>query len=133
MKTGQKLEIGFGIATFVMALMNFLFFSAPSLNKITDIPSERYLLISFIILVLPEFFIATGAYSHSAKQSRVGFILLLFFGILLVMFHGWLLVTGIAFYGPNAAPQVWFGLSPAFFAVVTIFFAVRSRHSLRFG
>ena len=110
--------------------MNFLISVIPSLMKITDISPERYLLGSFVFLLLPELLIAVGAYKHSTRQSSIGFILLLIFGSLVIVFYGWLLLTGIAFYGPNGSFQVFFGLSPALFAALTIIFAFCSRHSL---
>jgi hypothetical protein len=131
MRTAQKLEIGFGITTFVTASLYFVIFVVPLLlaTGMSEKPDRLRgsdLVVSAIFFVLPEFLIAVGAYTHAAKRSMVGFILLLVLGIILIGFYGWSWVTGAAFYSEKNEIIVYFFLSPSLFAALTIVFAVRS-------
>lgn len=127
MKIVQKLEVFFGISTFVIALLNFLFFVIPSSKNATDMSPEKYLFWCFVFLVLPELLLAIGTYIHVVKQNIFGLGLLLVFGILLMLLYGTLILTGIAFYGSKNLSSVLFGLLPGVFAALTMYLAFRSR------
>jgi hypothetical protein len=127
MKNVQKLEVFFGISTFVIALLNFLFFVIPSSTNVIDTSPEKYLFWCFVFLFLPELLLAIGTYIHAVKQNIFGLGLLLIFGVLLILFYGMLLLTGIAFYGAKNFSSVLLGLLPSVFAALTIYFALQSK------
>jgi hypothetical protein len=123
MRTAQKLEVGFGITTFVNALVHCSLSVAPRLMKeitgeITGIAPVNDVVVSVIFYLLPEFLIAVGSYAHAVRRSGVGFFVVLVLGILLIVFYCWLLITGIAFMGPLSRMRIYFGLSPALFAAL---------------
>lgn len=121
MKTVQKLEIIAGVATFLAAILSFIYIGIPDVKVLEELgysssdSFRRY----FLFLLLPALFTVVGAYIHAMKQSIVGFVMLFVCGGLITFLHaiGFLVGTGFGGY-------LLIGVSPGIFAALTIFFAI---------
>lgn len=131
MKTVQKLEIAFGLATLISTLIVFFISVSPAIRK--EISEDRwniiygYLFWGFLLHMIPAFSIGISAFVHARRQSGSAFIILLLSGAVLV------LVFGASF--PFFAVYLgWLGglifSAPGFLAAFTIILAFRSRRSL---
>lgn len=127
MKTVQKLEILGGLATLVVSS---LFYYRIVLSYINDDRGEQYytpiLVRVFLGILAPALLIAVGSLIHALARNRFGFILTLLGSFVLILFYGMMLLSRASFY--------YFGwifgfvaVSPGVLAVLTVFFAFRSR------
>ncbi|MFN0278484.1 MAG: hypothetical protein ACKVRN_07770 [Pyrinomonadaceae bacterium] len=100
MKTIQKLEVGFGLATLVGTLTFFCSIVLRySLERIADDgwkEVEQILPAGFVFIILPGLMVGIGSVTHAVKQRFVGFILVLLGGITLVLCFGLLTVFVIS-------------------------------------
>ena len=130
MKTIQKLEVGFGLAT----LVGTLIFFCVSVLRYTAGEKENYGLddiyqsIFFeggLLFIVPGLMIGIGSVVHTVRQSSVGLIAVLLGGTVLVLIFGFSFLGFAVFGGWLRA----FTLStPGLLAAFTMYFAYRSRN-----
>jgi ATP/ADP translocase len=130
MKTVQKLEFSTGIATLIAAFIGFYKLVLPGLtDQNLGLNAGEVLSRIFLFLFLPSILTAMGAYIHAVKQFTFGLVFLYIGGGFLALFHGFLLITGVALYTSDRL-NIILTLLPGFLAAITIFFALRSRKSV---
>jgi hypothetical protein len=124
MKTVQKLEIVFGLATFVGTLIYFCIMLRLIVGKRENDEIYREVFSLAIPTIIPGLMVGIGSVAHSVRKSSIGLNALLFGGTVLV------LVFGLSFLG-FAVWTGWLGAfllsTPGLLAVVTMYFATRSR------
>jgi hypothetical protein len=121
MKIFQKLEVLTGISTFLLVFPNIYltYISFAEWIRISKISSNDIIIPAFISLIIPSLLLAVNACWHSTRNSKIGFIILFVCGSFLTITHllSWLI--GSAFNGNRLL-----GLSPGFFAFVTVVLAI---------
>ena len=132
MKTVQKLEIGFGTATFVSTLAYFYAYMLPHTKFVYDndgvFKSVGVLLTAAAILLLPGAATAVGACIWSARANWLGFGSAVVGGAITVFAH-LVLVAGVRFYSSGRITTLLL-LTPLIFPSLTIIFAFRWRKIL---
>ena len=122
MKTVQKLEIFAGLATFALALIgSFTNFDLKVKNADTSIIG--FLAGALLMAILPSFLVAVGSYTHAVKQSKLGLILLLTFGSIIVLFYGFSFLVGLLI-GSKIDASALTGFLFISLAIATIIFAL---------
>lgn len=130
MKTVQKLEVFFGLATLITAVIEFYFEGIPQIKRIASLNSdtsvEGEVVRAFLFLLLPATLTFLGAYTHAVRQSKIGFILLLIGGSILVLILGIGLFSGAIFYFYGFAGGL-LRVSPHFSALIAMLLAIYSK------
>lgn len=127
MKTIQKLEIGFGLATLVGTLAYFCIFLPFYFGKKEDSDIYREIFFSALPTIVPGLMVGIGSVAHSARQRSVGLYAVLFGGGVLV------LLFGVGYFGFLAGAG-WVGFilaSPGWLAAITMYCAGRSEKLVR--
>ena len=129
MKTIQKLEIGFGLATLVATLiLLYLFASKAISDNHSDIIFESIISV-VLLLILPAFLTGIGSIVHVVRQSRGGFITVLLGGTVLSLIFGLNFFSLAIFYFFGWVGGV-IATTPALFALATVFAAMKSNKLL---
>ena len=120
MKTVQKLEVFFGAATLLTALLSFYFVHSPLMRHPNSENSsiEGFIFRPLIFFFLPAFLTCVGSYIHSTKQSISGFVITIIFGSIVTFFHAVGFLIGTSFNG-----YLLLGISPGVFAFTTVILA----------
>ena len=130
MRTIQKLEVVFGCATLIAAIIEFCFESIPSIKKIGELHGETFsvegLIRSVIFLLLPAIFVCFGSYFHSVRQYRWALTFPIIGGSILTLIFVIGIFSGAAFYFYGLTGTFLY-LAPYILAMLTLIFAVRSR------
>jgi len=130
MKTIQKLEFGFGVATLVAAIFKFYFEHIFLIKKNGELSSaasgEEVLIRSFLFLLLPAVFVFVGGYFHAFKQSSFGLVVLLIGSSVLVLILLIGTFSGAIFYFYGFTGALVRAL-PHCFAAITGFLGLRLR------
>ena len=126
MRTVEKFEIGFGLATLATAS---LFFYA-SIKRVLDPSNIDWDLIIkiFLLVMLPAILTTIGSVAHVVGKSKVGFAVLGFgSGVLGLFFAVMLFSLGIFYYFGWIGGL--FATTPGVFAILTLIVAVYSRRA----
>lgn len=123
MKIVQRLELFAGFATFIAALLSFYFVHLPNVQSYDgeDALTGGFILRPFLFYFLPSFLTLIGAYIHVAKNSIFGLITILVFAGVVTFLHAVGFLVGSSL---NGHPLL--GMSPGFFAALTILLALCS-------
>lgn len=123
MKTIQRLELFAGTATFITALLAFIFVLFPSIKDDGNVSAELRFFWCIVFFVLPEFLIALGSYVHAVNRSIAGFFIILIFSVPLILVYALSATTSVLF-SDEIPFKSLLGLSPALFAAATVILAL---------
>lgn len=130
MKIIQKLEVVFGFATLIAAIVGFYFEHIPLIRRIGGLNGEVFsveaLVRSLILFLLPAIFVFFGSYFHGVKRSSLAFTSLIIGGSILTLVFIIAFFSGAAFYVYGVTGALW-RFAPHLLAMLTLIFAVRSR------
>jgi hypothetical protein len=130
MKTVQKLEIGFGLATLVSTLIVFYVTVLPAITDALRDNSwatfRSYVFQSFLLLIFPSFCVGIASTIHAAKGNHWAFLVVLLGGSILSLLFGIYIFSFAIFYFLG-----WIGgflaSTPGYFALATMFAALRTK------
>ena len=89
MKTIQKLEIYAGLATLITSLIYIYISILPNIDLRNEEQTATELFSKiFLLIIFPALLTAIGSYTPSVKQSKIGFVALLFGTSFLMLFFG---------------------------------------------
>lgn len=128
MRTVQKLEGGFGLATIVTTIGVILFEQIFLINQTSNPQSD--FLTEGVFRIMSLFFIVTllivvGTYFHVSRQNKLAFLVVSVSCTFLVIFFGAIVFSGGAFYYYGAGGLLF--ILPMICAILTIFFAIRQQ------
>ena len=126
MKNIQKLEIYSAIAMLVATLIHFFWFVF-SLEGRSGNEFIGMLIVGLLFLLYPSFVIFVGTYLHIAKQSGIGFGILLVFGSIFICLYGYLFLVGLLWrtqLTPSSFIWLIMWILPSFFVFTTMLFAL---------
>ncbi len=130
MKTVQKLEIAFGIATLfsTTAYYGLVILPLAKFYYQKEYDGELYfsLVGGFLLVVLPGILRGLGAYLWASKKSSLGFAAIMLGGTITALYFGAYLFTGAVFYYHGRVLGL-IAASPFLFATLTLVFAFRCR------
>jgi len=129
MKFIQKLEIAFGALTLVTASIFSVVTALPAI-RLADYSAEslyKHLGAGFLMCVVPAGLVAFGSIFHSIGRSQLALIPLVIGGILVILVFGLSFLGFAVFTGLTLA--ILFS-SPALFAMITVFLALRTQKLL---
>ena len=118
----QGLELGAGIACVIAVLMFIYFVDIPQskgIAKLYNDSSGYHWITAFLFFILPSLLIAVSSYFHAIKRNNIGLAVIIILGGILSFLNAIGFLIGSAFEG-----HVWIGISPGFFAFMTIVFAL---------
>ncbi len=125
MKNVQKLEMFFGLATFVATIISINYLGLLSHTKQDN---DSIMIETILFHIIPALLTAISSIAHTFTRSMVAFILLILGSSVLVFFFGLPLITFVTFY--------YYGwiigflvTTPGIFAALTMYFAFRTRKS----
>ncbi len=130
MKTVQKLEIAFGLATLLASVVIFIFSAMPAIkleamNGRWDIVYE-HIFSTILFGLIPALLIGIGSFFHAVYRRGIWFGCVLVGGTALILIFGMNLLSlaAVYFYGTVGGLLV---STPGLLAAVTVFLSFRSR------
>lgn len=121
MKTAQKLELYSSISILVAASLQLLLY-------VFYVPSEGKNSVSIILsyafcLFFPSILIFVGTYIQVIEEKTIGFVIVLFFGMVFVCFFGFFVMLGFLVGQRITSGETIIALFPSFFVICTMIFA----------
>ena len=128
MKTIQKLEVGFGLAALIFAIIEFVVFQSIEMtNEVTRQQiGLRSILSGVVYQILPALLMAVGSFYHVFRKSRIGLITVIFFGVIAILTKALTFFLINTIYDVGLTASLVVALSGVL-AILTILFALISR------